>query len=99
MIDDTDGDDWLFRRDGRIRRPIPSLTGRASTVSLAVLSPEVQLLYKSKGLRKKDIADLGAVQQHLSGSERDWLRAALEVVSPPPPLDLRALGVPRPSGW
>lgn len=85
MIDDTDGDDWLFRRDGRIRRPIQSLTGRASTKDLAVLSPEIQLLYKSKGLRKKDEADFQAVRQHLAGSELHWLRAALAVVSPDHP--------------
>lgn len=82
MIDDTDGDDWLFRRDSRVRRPIQSLTGRASTAELAVLSPEVQLLYKSKGLREKDVADFRAVLPYLSAGERDWLRAALDMVSP-----------------
>lgn len=82
MIDNTDLDDWLFRRDSRIRRTIESLTGRASTASLAVLSAEVQLLYKSQGLRNKDVADFQAVGPHLSGSERVWLRAALDVVSP-----------------
>ncbi len=85
MIDDTDGDDWLFRRDNRVRRPIQSLTGRASTAHLAVLSPEVQLLYKSKGLREKDVADFRAVVAYLSAGERDWLRAALHLVSPQHP--------------
>jgi hypothetical protein len=82
MIDDTDGDDWLFRRDSRVRRPIQSLTGRASEADLAVLSPEVQLLYKSKGLREKDVADFRAVLAHLSAGERDWLRRSLDMVSP-----------------
>ena len=82
MIDDTDGDDWLFRRDHRVRRPIESLTGRASTPELSVLTPEVQLLYKSKGLREKDVADFHAVLAHLTEGERDWLRTTLELVSP-----------------
>jgi hypothetical protein len=82
MIDDTDGDDWLFRRDHRVRRPIGSLTGRASTAAIAVLTPDVQLLYKSKGLREKDIADFRAVVPHLSGAEREWLHTALDLVSP-----------------
>ena len=82
MIDDTDNDDWLFRRDNRVRRPIQSLTGRASTIGCPALSPEVQLLYKSKGLRDKDVADFRAVLLHLTGGERRWLRTALETVSP-----------------
>lgn len=82
MIDDTDNEDWFFRRDSRVRRPIQSLTGRASTISCAVLSPDVQLLYKSKGLREKDVADFRAVLPCLLAGERDWLRTALETVSP-----------------
>jgi hypothetical protein len=82
MIDDTDGDDWLFRRDNRIRRPVQSLAGRASTAELAVLAPEVQLLYKSEGLRDKDVADFQAVRPYLSANERRWLRANLELVVP-----------------
>jgi len=82
MIDDTDGDDWVFRRDARIRRPIAALSGRASTATLPVLSPDVQLLYKSKGLREKDVADFEVIRPHLASRERDSLRAALETASP-----------------
>ena len=82
MIDDTEGDDWIFRRDRRIRRPIQSLTGRASRIGCAVLAPDVQLLYKSRGLREKDVADLRAVLPCLLAAERDWLRTALETVAP-----------------
>jgi hypothetical protein len=38
MIDDVHGEDWLFRRDHRIRRPVRTLAGRASRPGLAVLS-------------------------------------------------------------
>lgn len=85
MIDDTEGDDWLFRRDHRVRRPVRSLAGHASTATMAVLSPEVQLLYKSKGLRDKDIADFQAVRPHLSPDERNWLRTALDHATPEHP--------------
>lgn len=82
MIEDTDGDEWVFRRDPRVRRSIESLTGRASTADLPVLSADVQLLYKSRDARAKDLADLEAVGPHLTSSERDWLRCALGIVSP-----------------
>ena len=82
MIDDTDGDEWVFRRDHRVRRPVRSLAGRASTSRRAVLTPEVQLLYKSKRLRPRDVADFEVALAHLSATERGWLRDALEAVSP-----------------
>lgn len=63
-------------------RPITSLTGGASTADLAALSPDVQLLYKSKGLGDKDIAHLRTVLAYLSDDEHEWLRAALGMVSP-----------------
>ena len=85
MIDDTEGDDWLFRRDRRIRRPIHSLAGPASTEALPVLSPYIQLLYKSKGLREKDQADFQIALPKLTDGERQWLRAALATVSPQHP--------------
>jgi hypothetical protein len=85
MIDDTDGDDWLFRRDHGIRRPVSSLTGRASTASLGVLAPEIQLLYKSRGLRPRDEADFDVALPHLVDVEREWLADALTRVSPDHP--------------
>jgi hypothetical protein len=48
MVDDTDGTDWLYRRDSRIRRPVAGLHGPASTPGRPVLAPEVQLLYTSR---------------------------------------------------
>jgi hypothetical protein len=41
MVDRTDGDDWVYRRDPRIHRPVSRLAGRSSTVVRAVLAPEV----------------------------------------------------------
>lgn len=82
MIDETSGDDWLFRRDHSIRRSVASLAGRASRPGMRVLSPEVQLLYKSKGMRHKDVADFEMILPQLNAGERDWLRRALTTVTP-----------------
>lgn len=82
MIDDTDGEDWVYRRDARLRRPVSSLAGPASDVRRQVLAPEVQLLQKSKGLRPKDEADLAVAAPLLSPAARSWLRDALDLVSP-----------------
>lgn len=82
MIDDVDGGEWLFRRDNAIRRPVASLSGRASRPDMAVLAPEVQLLYKSKGMREKDTADFHTVLPHLTVDECAWLRSALLVTRP-----------------
>ena len=51
MIDDVEREEWVYRRDARIRRPLAALRGRASYPDMPVLSPEIQLLYKSKGQR------------------------------------------------
>lgn len=82
MIDDTDGEDWVYRRDPRLRRSIASLSGPASDGSRRVLAPEVQLLQKSKGRRSKDEADFALAVPALSESARTWLRDALDLVSP-----------------
>ncbi len=46
MLDERDGEDWVFRRDARIRRPVASLTWAMDGVRY--LTPEVQILYKAK---------------------------------------------------
>ena len=85
MVADTAGDDWVYRRDPRIRRPVRELSGPTSTQSLAVISPDVQLLYKSKGLRPQDQQDFDAVLPALTLDQRQWLRTALSTTSPDHP--------------
>jgi hypothetical protein len=82
MIDNTQGDDWIYRREERITRPISQLDGPASTDGRRVLAPEIQLLYKSKALRPKDQADFDAVLPALCPKQRRWLRDALTIESP-----------------
>jgi len=82
MIEDVDGEDWLLRRDHRIRLPLSTLAGRASRPGLPVLVAEVQLLYKSGSLREKDAADFDIARSYLSADQRHWLRDALRATDP-----------------
>ena len=85
MIDEAHGDEWRYRRHPDVRRPVRTLAGRASRPGLPVLSPDVQLLAKSRNPRPKDHADFQISRDLLSLTERDWLRAALQTTSPDHP--------------
>ena len=82
MVDDTDGADWIYRRDSRIRRPVAELHGPASTSGRPVLAPEVQLLCKSRTPRPKDVEDFRQVAGALDEGRRTWLRETLTTVAP-----------------
>ena len=85
MLDDVEEGDWVYRRNRRVRRPVATLSGRASAPGLPVLSPEIQLLYKSTYLRPKDRADIARFAPLLDAAERAWLCGALRTVSPDHP--------------
>ncbi|MCT2594766.1 amino acid transporter [Streptomyces sp. N2-109] len=72
MLDESNGHDWISRRDGRVRRPIGQL-GLASPEGIPYLAPEVQLFYKAKEPRPKDEQDFSAVLPALSDKQRHWL--------------------------
>lgn len=80
MLDERDGDEWVFGRDPRVRLPVPRLTWEAAGVRYVV--PEVQLLYKSRGRREKDEIDFTVVRPLLDGRQREWLRNALTLSDP-----------------
>lgn len=82
MIDDAEDGAWVYRRDSRIRRPVAELDGPASNSDHRVLTPDVQLLYKSLNPRAKDEADFQSVRQYLDSSQRRWLRESLAVIAP-----------------
>jgi hypothetical protein len=82
MIDDTEDDQWVYRRDASISRPVAELDGPASNTERRVLSPDIQLLYKSNEPRAKDEADFQAVLEGLDASQRGWLGESLAVTSP-----------------
>ncbi len=67
MLDEAVGDVWVSRRDGRIRRPVASLTAAASP-HIPFLAAEIVLFYKARAPRPKDVWDLTAVWPALSPS-------------------------------
>lgn len=73
MLDELDGEDWVYRRDPRIRRPLAKVT----VAGEKRIAPEIQLLYKSKGMRPKDELDFAEVLPLLSDAQRRWLDDAL----------------------
>ena len=81
MIEDAESGRWLFRRDTRVTRPVEEITWLTDT-GIRVLAPEIQLLYKAKGVRPSDQADFDASLSTLSESARGWLVQALETVHP-----------------
>jgi len=83
MLDESAGQEWICRRDSRIHRPLATLTFEVDNVRY--LAPEVQLFYKAKGLRPKDILDFEAARPLLSVSQTNWLQDALRLVHPTHP--------------
>ena len=59
MVEECEGDEWLFRRDPAIRRAKEAILWHTED-GVAVLRPEVQLLYKAKDVRDRDQADFDA---------------------------------------
>jgi hypothetical protein len=80
LLNDSKGDDWLFRRDHGVRMPLTQLGGQND--GLPYLKPEVVLLYKAKNLRAIDHADFEQARPRLNASARRWLRNALQRVHP-----------------
>ncbi|HEX3269221.1 MAG TPA: aminoglycoside adenylyltransferase, partial [Ktedonobacterales bacterium] len=83
MLADTQDDSWLFRRMPAIKRPVDTIG--CATDEIPYLAPEIQLLYKAKGLRPKDEADFAQVLPALDQERRHWLRNALAEAHPDHP--------------
>jgi hypothetical protein len=81
MLTDTDGEDWLFRRNRTIHRSLAQIS-RRSPDSLPYLAPEIQLLFKAKDPRPKDEADFQTIQPLLDQPSRRWLATALAATHP-----------------
>jgi hypothetical protein len=84
MIADTRDEEWLFRRMPTISRPMATI-GDRTPEGIPYLAPEIQLLYKAKGLRPKDEADFQSALPALQQERRAWLRDALAQVHPEHP--------------
>lgn len=81
MLDESYEDMWLFRRAPEIHRPLSEVV-RFSPAGLPYLAPEIQLLYKAKQLRDRDVADFNRTVPHMDIDSREWLLRALLVVHP-----------------
>lgn len=72
--------EWVYKRDLSLRMPMADALWERDGISY--LQPEIQLLYKAKGLRAKDQVDFDNTLPHLDGRRRAWLSAALERTLP-----------------
>jgi hypothetical protein len=77
MIDESDGLDWVSRRDPGVRLPL-GLAVRRTAAGVPFLAPHVQLYYKAKSPRPKDLIDFDAAHPVLGPPERMWLQTAIE---------------------
>ncbi len=81
MLEPGDAETWVFRRDERITAPRSRMIARTAD-GAPYLRPEGALLYKAKGQRRKDEADLASVLPALDDDARAWLREALALAHP-----------------
>jgi Aminoglycoside-2''-adenylyltransferase len=81
MLDESQDDLWLFRRAPQIRRPLSEIV-RVSSLGIPYLAPEIQLLYKAKGMRERDAADFDRTLPRLDIDQREWLLRAMLLVHP-----------------
>ncbi len=81
MLDEADGDAWVFRRLRTIRLPLANAVKRTPD-GIPCLAPEIQLLYKAQRPRPKDHDDFERVLERLGHGERSWLCDTLSTVDP-----------------
>ena len=79
MLMDTEDDEWVYRRDPRVRGSI-SMLGTQTDGGIPYLRPEIQLLYKAKlQTREKDQHDFDRALPRLGQEARQWLLRALSL--------------------
>jgi hypothetical protein len=86
MLERTRAEEWLYRRDERVARPISSI--KVELGGYPYMAAEVQLLYKaasSAGIRPKDEQDFAACRPLLSRGQAAWLATALRLAHPAHP--------------
>lgn len=76
LVDELDGN-WIYKRNSSIQLPFEEIYFEKEGIK--ILKPEIQLLYKSATIRKKDQLDFETVYQHLSFRAKKWLRNCLEM--------------------
>ena len=81
LLSPADGEEWLFKRNYKIRRPLSEI-GRVGMDGVTYLRPEIVLLFKARLLREKDEADFSAVAPSFDAEARRWLEAGLAITHP-----------------
>jgi len=95
MFADSDNGTWVFRRNPAIVQPLEAI-GLRTADGVPYLAPSVQLLFKAKAPRPKDIADFNLVLPGLFGADRAWLASALAATHPGHPWLARLQGEANP---
>ena len=76
LLQESDRGEWRFRRDLAVSMPLAQSTV-LSAQGIAILAPEIVLLFKAKAPRAKDEADFAALAPSLPAARRAWLSAAI----------------------
>jgi hypothetical protein len=80
LLNEADNDEWVFRRDDRIRRSLASVGEERD--GIPYLCPEIVLLYKASEPSPKNEADFAAVAAQLPHAATGWLADALQITCP-----------------
>jgi hypothetical protein len=81
MREPWDGETWVCRRDGRLRRPASTVV-ETTADGIPFLAPEIALLFKASATREKDEDDFARVLPLLDRERRAWLADALALLHP-----------------
>ena len=89
LLEATDGNDLVYRRDARVRAPLTAICRRTPD-GISYLAPEICLLYKSTATdaaryTARNFADFDVALPVLNGFARAWLREALNIINPEHP--------------
>jgi hypothetical protein len=76
-IGEGSDENWIYRRDRSVQVPWDVAVLRTAD-GIPYLAPELQLLYKSKGLRQKDDVDAAEVIPTLDARRRGFVARVLE---------------------
>ena len=78
LLNDREGDEWIYRRDRRVRRSLTHFSMGAGDPYPA----EILLLYKARDTRPQDRMDHCLLSPQLTPEQSAWLRQALDIAHP-----------------
>ncbi|MCR6483602.1 amino acid transporter [Amycolatopsis sp. OK19-0408] len=81
MLDETEGAEWVSRRDPAVRRPVAELG--VVVGEIPCLRAEIQLFAKAVNTREKDETDFREVVGSLRPAQRKWLAEAVRTACSP----------------